>query len=341
MAVNTYASLITSGSQAMFALKQALSTSNWKVSGSSDGDQYSTDGDRLTGAIDLENNSAWFTVVAPDDTRQWSFQRSSTNEKWTVKRSKAGMSGSVNATTPPVDDEAVTLINGSALFNTSIGNWLISTVTGSGVSSSFYAFNIPSGGGYVYTVLFDEPLSNLDAALRGQTRVELAKLHRELGATTVYVTHDQVEAMTLADRVVVMRNGLIEQQGPPLSLYDKPANRFVAQFIGTPPMNIEPCQALPQALQSACPVQARGGGLGFRPEDASIVQPSHADFVGKVELVEALGAETLVYVRTNDAQSLVVKQSQRGQWSVGQEVGVQLQASRTHWFDKEGQSIQA
>lgn len=189
--------------------------------------------------------------------------------------------------------------------------------------------------------LFDEPLSNLDAALRGQTRVELAKLHRELGATTVYVTHDQVEAMTLADRVVVMRNGLIEQQGPPLSLYDKPANRFVAQFIGTPPMNIEPCQALPQALQSACPVQARGGGLGFRPEDASIVQPSHADFVGKVELVEALGAETLVYVRTNDAQSLVVKQSQRGQWSVGQEVGVQLQASRTHWFDKEGQSIQA
>ena len=78
--------------------------------------------------------------------------------------------------------------------------------------------------------LFDEPLSNLDAALRGQTRVEIAKLHRDLGATTIYVTHDQVEAMTLADRVVVLRDGLIEQVGTPLELYDKPANQFVAQF---------------------------------------------------------------------------------------------------------------
>ena len=158
MAVNTYASLITSGSQAMFALKQALSTSNWKVSGSSDGDQYSTDGDRLTGAIDLENNSAWFTVVAPDDTRQWSFQRGTDNETWTIKRSKAGMSGTVNGTTPPLDNDAATIINNAILFNTSIDNWLISTVTGSGVSSSFYAFNVPNNGGQVYTCIFDEPL---------------------------------------------------------------------------------------------------------------------------------------------------------------------------------------
>ena len=86
--------------------------------------------------------------------------------------------------------------------------------------------------------LFDEPLSNLDAALRGQTRVEIAKLHRELGATTIYVTHDQVEAMTLADRVVVLRDGQIEQVGTPLELYDRPANQFVAQFIGTPQMNM-------------------------------------------------------------------------------------------------------
>ena len=82
--------------------------------------------------------------------------------------------------------------------------------------------------------LFDEPLSNLDAALRGQTRIEIAALHRDLGATTIYVTHDQVEAMTLADRVVVLRDGVIEQVGSPLELYDQPANQFVAQFIGTP-----------------------------------------------------------------------------------------------------------
>ena len=158
MAVNTYTSLITSGSQALFALKQALSSSSWIISGSSDGNVYSTDGDILTGAIDLENNSAWFTSVAPDDTRQWSFQRGSDNQTWTVKRSKAGMSGSVNATTPPIDDEAITIFNNATLFNTSIGNWFISTITGSGVSSSFYAFNVPNGGGLVYTFLFDEPL---------------------------------------------------------------------------------------------------------------------------------------------------------------------------------------
>lgn len=86
--------------------------------------------------------------------------------------------------------------------------------------------------------LFDEPLSNLDAALRGQTRIEIAKLHRDLGATTIYVTHDQVEAMTLADRVVVLRDGIVEQVGTPLELYDHPANQFVAQFIGTPKMNL-------------------------------------------------------------------------------------------------------
>src|SRR5271169_4001209 len=94
--------------------------------------------------------------------------------------------------------------------------------------------------------LFDEPLSNLDAALRGQMRIELSKLHRQLGATTIYVTHDQVEAMTMADRVVVLRDGAIEQVGSPLDLYDRPANRFVGQFIGTPKMNLIDTTDLPQ-----------------------------------------------------------------------------------------------
>src|SRR3954452_4537961 len=100
--------------------------------------------------------------------------------------------------------------------------------------------------------LFDEPLSNLDAALRGQTRVEIARLHRELGATTIYVTHDQVEAMTLADRVVVLRDGAIEQVGAPLELYHRPSNRFVAGFIGSPKMNF-----LPATLVAAEPARAR------------------------------------------------------------------------------------
>ena len=105
--------------------------------------------------------------------------------------------------------------------------------------------------------LFDEPLSNLDAALRGQTRIEIAKLHRDLGATTIYVTHDQVEAMTLADRVVVLRDGQIEQVGTPLELYDRPANQFVAQFIGTPQMNVIAAANVPSlATQSGLSIPA-------------------------------------------------------------------------------------
>src|SRR6202012_1148724 len=140
--------------------------------------------------------------------------------------------------------------------------------------------------------LFDEPLSNLDAALRGQTRVEIAKLHRELGATTIYVTHDQVEAMTLADQVVVLRDGAIEQVGSPLDLYDKPANRFVAQFIGTPQMNVFERTERPSGVNV-------GGAtfIGIRPEDLRLTAPDQGQIVAEVELIEALGAETLVYVR--------------------------------------------
>ncbi len=121
--------------------------------------------------------------------------------------------------------------------------------------------------------LFDEPLSNLDAALRGQTRVEIAKLHRDLGATTVCVTHDQVEAMTLADRVVVLRDGMIEQVGSPLQLYDHPANQFVAQFIGTPRMNITDTAALPAVNAAVGNAGMHDGFVGVRPE-CVIVRPA-------------------------------------------------------------------
>ena len=186
--------------------------------------------------------------------------------------------------------------------------------------------------------LFDEPLSNLDAALRGQTRVEIAKLHRELGATTIYVTHDQVEAMTLADRVVVLRDGHIEQVGSPLDLYDRPANQFVAQFIGTPQMNVLAADQLPGvpglALQP-------GGFVGLRPETVHLQAAGQGAVQGRVELVEALGAETLVYVALAGGAHLVARQSQRTRLQVGQAVGLDWDADAAHLFDAAGRVTRA
>jgi multiple sugar transport system ATP-binding protein len=188
--------------------------------------------------------------------------------------------------------------------------------------------------------LFDEPLSNLDAALRGQTRVEIAKLHRELGATTIYVTHDQVEAMTLADRVVVLRDGLIEQVGSPLTLYDRPANQFVAQFIGTPQMNVVAVAELPQ-LQNAVRDVPSGGFVGLRPENI-VLKPAGAGHVqGTVELVEALGAETLIYVNTGKKTPLIARQSTRPSVRVGDAVGVEIDAAAAHLFDAQGRVAHA
>ena len=141
--------------------------------------------------------------------------------------------------------------------------------------------------------LFDEPLSNLDAALRVATRIEIARLHRELGATMIYVTHDQVEAMTLADRIVVLRAGKVEQVGTPMELYNNPANTFVASFIGSPQMNLLDAAALGHLP----------GKLGARPEHLGLSRQT-GDISGQVSHVEKLGAETLVYVR-NDAHGLI------------------------------------
>jgi multiple sugar transport system ATP-binding protein len=186
--------------------------------------------------------------------------------------------------------------------------------------------------------LFDEPLSNLDAALRGQTRVEIARLHRELGATTIYVTHDQVEAMTLADRVVVLRDGRIEQVGTPLELYDRPANQFVAQFIGTPKMNVVPVAKLPAAASVKVP---QGGSIGLRPEHVSVRGAGAAQFDAQVELVEALGAETLVYLRTSQGAELTARQNTRTAAHPGDTVGVDLDWEAAHLFDAEGRVLPA
>ena len=186
--------------------------------------------------------------------------------------------------------------------------------------------------------LFDEPLSNLDAALRGQTRVEIAKLHRDLGATTIYVTHDQVEAMTLADRVVVLRDGLVEQVGTPLELYDRPANQFVAQFIGTPKMNMVGASKLKSlaATGRKFPVD---GFVGLRPEYVELVAPADGEFKATVDLVEALGAETLVYVTTEWGEQIVSRHTERSSLVAGEKVGVKIDLSTAHFFDAKGRVV--
>ena len=184
--------------------------------------------------------------------------------------------------------------------------------------------------------LFDEPLSNLDAALRGQTRVEIAQLHRDLGATTIYVTHDQVEAMTLADRVVVLRDGLIEQVGSPLELYDKPANQFVAQFIGTPQMNVVPTAKLPHLTSVGGVAVPAGGSVGLRPEDIQLKPAGEGQLQGTVELVEALGAETLIHVATATGAKLVARQNFRTRLHAGNPVGLAIDATAAHLFDDQG-----
>jgi multiple sugar transport system ATP-binding protein len=186
--------------------------------------------------------------------------------------------------------------------------------------------------------LFDEPLSNLDAALRGQTRVEIANLHRDLGATTIYVTHDQIEAMTLADRVVVLKDGLIEQVGSPLELYDRPVNQFVAQFIGMPQMNVLPAARLPELTRIAGPRLPPDGAVGVRPEYVRIVPPG-SGMPGKVELVESLGSDTLIHVRVGADVPLIARQSDRTTLHLGDMVGVQIDGTMLHYFDNQGRAL--
>ncbi len=173
--------------------------------------------------------------------------------------------------------------------------------------------------------LFDEPLSNLDAALRVQTRIEIARLHRELGATMVYVTHDQVEAMTLADKIVVLRAGQVEQIGAPMDLYNDPANRFVAGFIGSPQMNF---------LHSA-PLGLRSHSLGIRPEALELTEDP-GDLAGEVSHVERLGSETLIYVATSDHGLLTVRCFGQQAPAVGARLGLRLDPAQAFHFDAAG-----
>jgi multiple sugar transport system ATP-binding protein len=203
--------------------------------------------------------------------------------------------------------------------------------------------------------LFDEPLSNLDAALRVQTRIEIAGLHRETGTTMIYVTHDQVEAMTLAQTIVVLNAGRVEQVGAPLELYHRPANLFVAGFIGSPQMNLwtsEVRQARPGALAVSGPsgtemeIPVEGEELkasdvvtvGIRPEHIRI-GPSDGNARGRVELVEQLGESHLLYVRTRPDLILTVRAPGDARASTGEDVVLDLPAEGCHIFDRSGAVI--
>ncbi len=195
--------------------------------------------------------------------------------------------------------------------------------------------------------LFDEPLSNLDAALRVEMRLEIAKLHNRMKATTVYVTHDQVEAMTLADRIVVLNAGRIEQIGKPLELYHRPASLFVARFIGSPTMNTLPAKvtgaagsgtgllvagrqiALPAAIRAA----ASGMTLGIRPEDLVRCPPEDAWFTGDLAVVERLGSQTYGYVEIGESRMLTVEFPRDAEIRVGERIHVRGNPAGTHIFD--------
>ncbi len=207
--------------------------------------------------------------------------------------------------------------------------------------------------------LFDEPLSNLDAALRVQMRLEIERLHRELGTTMIYVTHDQVEAMTLADRIVALDNGRIQQVGPPLDLYARPNNLFVAGFIGSPKMNLLPAKVLSSTDGKATvgidahstthlDLTAKGAGvgdavtLGVRPETLEVVPAGAAVPAGltalpaRVESVERLGNITYAYLDGGTPEVITVQVMGHSDLEPGQEVQVGLKPDQVHVFDAAG-----
>jgi ABC-type sugar transport system ATPase subunit len=183
--------------------------------------------------------------------------------------------------------------------------------------------------------LFDEPLSNLDAKLRLETRAELARLHRRLAATMVYVTHDQEEALTLGSRVAVMHEGQVEQVGPPLEVYRRPATVFVATFVGSPAMNLLPADLLPGVRDEGSAVAA-GTTLGVRPHDIGIVQEGSGDLDALVDVVEPRGSELLVYLRLGSTgDGLEVRVITPPDLDVAPErvVGLRFDRGRLHFFD--------
>ena len=188
--------------------------------------------------------------------------------------------------------------------------------------------------------LFDEPLSNLDAALRGQTRLEIARLHERLGSTMIYVTHDQVEAMTLADKIVVLRGGHVEQVGRPMDLYDNPQNLFVASFIGSPSMNFFDGENNKSGVsiggKKAISVAPKGVDtvkVGIRPENLEQCAAKDAVLSGKMELIEQLGDHVLIHLTQENGPEFVVKQESAPTEKRGSILHYKVDKDKIHMFD--------
>ena len=198
--------------------------------------------------------------------------------------------------------------------------------------------------------LFDEPLSNLDAKLRVQMRSEIRDLQKRLSVTSIYVTHDQIEAMTMADRIVVLRDGLVEQVGTPLDLYDRPANTFVATFIGSPAMNLLEGTAAADAVRlfedyslprtAARTATATGKmTVGFRPDHITVHETETAGaFLAEVTSYESTGSETMIFLRKN-FQPLVVVTKERMHLAAGRTVWLRPHADRAHLFGADGNRV--
>ncbi len=198
--------------------------------------------------------------------------------------------------------------------------------------------------------LFDEPLSNLDAALRVRTRVELAELHQRLGSTMIYVTHDQTEAMTLADRIVILNNCRIEQVGTPIEVYTRPVSRFVAGFVGSPSMNFLPVTLTGSGDRVAArladgavinlPSAPKGDGpweLGIRPEALTVVSQGLTKATATV--VERLGDRTLVYAKLSDGTQVIAQDHGKSVVKAGDTVSLGFDTSELHLFDGQGRAV--
>jgi multiple sugar transport system ATP-binding protein/alpha-glucoside transport system ATP-binding protein len=182
--------------------------------------------------------------------------------------------------------------------------------------------------------LFDEPLSNLDASLRVQTRLEIARLHERLGSTMIYVTHDQVEAMTLADKIVVLRDGRIEQVGSPMELYETPQNAFVAQFIGSPKMNFFSAKDLMPSYDKVLGRSlADNIQIGLRPEHLDLADSTDGVVEGTLELVENLGELALVHLRTATGVEFIAKTEKPPSVPKGSTISFGIKPELAHFFD--------
>jgi multiple sugar transport system ATP-binding protein len=201
--------------------------------------------------------------------------------------------------------------------------------------------------------LFDEPLSNLDASLRVQMRIELSKMHKQFGTTMIYVTHDQVEAMTLGQRIAVFNQGRIEQVGSPLELYDRPANQFVAQFIGSPKMNIFSAKSNEDGLAvvgdtgslQLLPMEGKSQSLasiGIRPEDVIVVPAGTSNSISAtIGLIEHLGDETIMYLEVAGAEGNVAAKLPGSvtTYEAGHAIGLSCVPEKAHCFDNNGRAI--